>query len=108
MTSANFYIGQIVHHVRFNYRGVIFAVDPEFNGSEEWYLKVALSKPPRDKPWYHVLVDTALHTTYVAEQNLEPSQNTNQISHPLLGRFFGLGAWPHGTAWWRCSIARRS
>ena len=89
MTNAKFYIGQIIHHNRFNYRGLIFAVDSEFSGSEEWYQAVALSKPPKNKPWYHVLVDDATHTTYVAERNLEPSEDTQQIDHPFLGQFFG-------------------
>ncbi len=89
MTKAKFYIGEIIHHSRFDYRGVIFAVDAEFNGSEEWYQAVALSRPPKNEPWYHVLVDNATHTTYVAERNLEASQNNLQINHPLLGQFFG-------------------
>ena len=84
-----FHIGQIVNHTRFNYRGVIFAVDLKFESSEEWYQNVALSSPPKDKPWYHVLIDNAQHTTYVAERHLELSPNTLQISHPFLGRFFG-------------------
>ncbi|NOQ36082.1 MAG: heat shock protein HspQ [Methylococcaceae bacterium] len=89
MTTAKFYVGQIIDHSRFGYRGVIFGVDAEFSGSDEWYQTVALSKPPKNKPWYHVLVDNASHTTYVAERNLEPSKNTQQIAHPFLGQFFG-------------------
>ena len=88
MTNAKFYIGQIAHHNRFDYRGVVFGVDPEFNNTDEWYEKVALSRPPKDKPWYHVLVDQSSVTTYVAERNLDPSMNTKQIDHPLLGQFF--------------------
>ena len=86
---SSFAAGQIVHHLRFGYRGVIFAVDPVFSGSEEWYEHVARSRPPKDAPWYHVLVDGADHTTYVAERHLEPSTDTSQIEHPLLGRYFG-------------------
>jgi len=89
MSSAKFYIGQIIHHNRFDYRGVVFDVDKTFNSSEQWYQKVALSRPPKDKPWYHVLVDNALHTTYVAERNIESCSDTQQINHPLLGQFFG-------------------
>lgn len=88
MQEAEFHIGQIVHHKLFNYRGVIFGVDPVFSQSEEWYQTMAMSRPPKDKPWYEVLVDGAAHTTYVAERNLEPSQDTEQIQHPLLGHFF--------------------
>jgi len=92
MTSSGdqprFFPGQIVHHRRFSYRGVIYGVDPVFSLSEEWYEQVARSRPPKDRPWYHVLVDGASHTTYVAERHLEPSTDRSQISHPLLGEYF--------------------
>lgn len=87
--EPRFFIGQIVRHVRFGYRGVIAEVDPEFSLSEEWYDQVARSRPPRDRPWYHVLVDGAAHTTYVAERHLQHSTDCSQISHPLLGQCFG-------------------
>ena len=48
--SAKFSIGQLVHHVLFDYRGVIVDVDPHFLGSEEWYANVAKSRPPKDRP----------------------------------------------------------
>ena len=82
--TARFFVGQIVHHVRFDYRGVVFDVDATFEGSEEWYRKVARSRPPKDRPWYHVLVDGAEHTTYVAERHLEPAAEGNPIRHPLV------------------------
>ena len=85
---VKFAVGQIVHHLKVGYRGVVFEVDPEFSLSEEWYENVALSRPPRDRPWYHVLVDGAAHTTYVAERHLEVSTDSRQIAHPLLGRYF--------------------
>ncbi len=83
-----FAVGQIVHHLKAGYRGVVVGVDAEFSLSEEWYEDVALSRPPKDQPWYHVLVDGAAHTTYVAQRHLEPSSDTSQIAHPLLGRYF--------------------
>ena len=70
-TVCKFSIGKIIHHLRFDYRGVIIDVDADFQGSEEWYREMAKSKPPRNKPWYHVLVDKSNTMTYVAEQNLE-------------------------------------
>ena len=76
-TICKFSIGQIIHHLRFDYRGVIVDVDADFHGSEEWYREMAKSKPPRDKPWYHVLVDQSNTTTYVAEQNLEEEPSPN-------------------------------
>ena len=71
MIEASFYIGQIIYHQRFNYRGVIIGVDAEYNNSEQWYETMAITKPPKDKPWYHVLVHQRGSQTYVAEQNLE-------------------------------------
>ncbi len=88
MREAKFTIGQIVHHLLFDYRGVIFDVDIRFSGSEEWYQSVARSRPPKDQPWYKILVDNAGYETYVAEKNLEISQNIKAIKHPLLRTHF--------------------
>jgi heat shock protein HspQ len=86
--SAHFAIGQLVHHRRFDYRGVIFDVDATFQGTEEWYEEMAQSRPPKDRPWYHVLVHDAQHTTYVAERNLEPDASQAPVRHPLLEHLF--------------------
>ncbi len=86
--NAKFDVGQLIHHRLFDYRGVVFDVDPEFQGTEEWYRKAARSEPPRDQPWYHVLVDGGHQTTYVAERNLEPDTQGDEIENPLVGRIF--------------------
>ncbi len=86
--QAQFRIGQVVHHKRFDYRGVIIDVDPAFQGSETWYRVMAKSRPPKDRPWYHVLPHGTSHRTYVAERNLEPDPEGSQIDHPELGKFF--------------------
>ncbi len=64
--EAKFQVGKIVHHKLFDYIGVVFDVDPEFHGTDEWYQQVARSRPPKDEPWYHVLVNETAPTTYVA------------------------------------------
>lgn len=87
-TTCKFGIGQLVHHRLFDYRGVIVDVDATFQGTEEWYQQVARSRPPKEQPWYHVLVDKAQHTTYVAERNLEPDRIQDPIEHPLVDSFF--------------------
>jgi len=87
--KAKFRIGQVVHHLRFDYVGVIFDIDPVFSGSEEWYEAMAQSRPPKDRPWYHVLVDGASHTTYVAERNLAPAEPPRPIEHVLVDHLFG-------------------
>jgi len=69
--KPKFRIGQLVHHRLFAYHGVVAAVDPVFNSTDEWYEMVAKSRPPKDQPWYHVVVNNG-RRTYVAERNLEP------------------------------------
>ena len=88
MKQAKFSIGQCIQHRLFDYRGVIVDVDPVFSGSDEWYEQVATSSPPRDEPWYHVLVHDAGKETYVAEQNLSGEASVEPVNHPLLGEFF--------------------
>jgi len=86
---ARFSVGELIHHKLFDYRGVIYDVDPQFMLSEEWYASVALSQPPKDQPWYRVLVHDGDQETYVAEQNLERDTSEQPIEHPLTGRYFG-------------------
>ena len=86
--KAEFAIGELVHHTMFDYRGVVIDVDPYFHGSSEWYEQMARSRPPKDRPWYHVLVDGAVHRTYVAERNLEADETDDPIRHPELNDFF--------------------
>jgi heat shock protein HspQ len=88
MSKAEFSIGQIVHHQMFDYRGVIIDVDYKFLGSDLWYEDVARSHPPKDQPWYHVLVNDSVHQTYVAERNLESTEQNEPIHHPLLNHYF--------------------
>lgn len=88
MLTARFGIGVPVRHKLFGYRGVVYDVDPDFRGSDEWYEQMARSRPPKDRPWYHVLVHDASHTTYVAERNLEPDDSGDPVRHPLLEQFF--------------------
>jgi heat shock protein HspQ len=86
--QAKFTIGQTVSHRLFGYRGVIYDVDPVFLGSEAWYDQVAKSRPPKDQPWYKVLVHDAQHETYVAERNLQPDLSGAAISHPGVAVLF--------------------
>lgn len=88
MKTAKFSIGQCVYHRLFDYRGVIVDVDPEFLGQDEWYENVARTRPPKNEPWYHVLVHDADSETYVAEQNLVEDDSNEPVNHPLLDRFF--------------------
>ena len=86
--NCKFSIGDIIHHLRFDYRGVIYDVDATFQGTEEWYNQMAKSKPPRDQPWYHVLVDQSASMTYVAERNLDSDSYSTPVIHPLVDQYF--------------------
>ena len=85
---SKFKPGQIISHKLFDYRGVILNVDATFQLTDEWYEFMAKSKPSKNKPWYHVLVHTAEHTTYVAEQNLDLEKHLKSIQHPLINSLF--------------------
>ena len=88
VSSARFSVGDLVSHRLFDYRGVIIDVDPQFQLSDEWYETIARSRPPKDQPWYHVLVHAGGQQTYVAERNLEADVSGEPIEHPLLDHHF--------------------
>ena len=88
ITRTKFSVGQLVHHKLFDYRGVIVDFDRDFQGSDEWYDAVAKTRPPKDQPWYHVLVHGEAHSTYVAERNLEPDDSGEPVVHPMIEHFF--------------------
>ncbi len=87
-SSVRFSIGDLVRHELFDYRGVVIGVTPRFEGTDEWYETVARSRPPKDRPWYHVLPDGAAHQTYVADRNLQPDHTGRPIEHPLVKMYF--------------------
>ncbi len=87
-SQPKFFIGQLVLHNKFDYRGVVVDVDPVFMGTEDWYEQVARSRPPKDRPWYRVLVHGAEQETYVAERHLDPDPSGEPITHPLIDRLF--------------------
>jgi len=91
---CKFTTGQIIHHLRYRYRGVIFDVDPQCQADEDWY-KQNKTQPKRDQPWYHVLVDNSDQTTYVAEENIEPDYSDDPIQHPCVHQFFSK--YDHGS-----------
>ena len=86
-----FQVGQIVHHLRYDYRGVVVGYDHTCQADEGWYefqTKGKSYKPTKQQPWYHVLVDGASHQTYVAQQNLKAGDSSHPINHPLVDRVF--------------------
>lgn len=70
---AKFQIGQVVCHRVFDFRGVIFDVDPEFSNTEEWWQSIPEDvRPRKDQPFYHLYAENTEteYVAYVSEQNL--------------------------------------
>lgn len=88
MANAKYAVGQIIKHKLFNYRGVIVDVDPIFQGDDEWYEMMALSRPNKNAPWYYVLVHGSVHRTYVAEENMEIDTSGDPVVHPDVDVYF--------------------
>ena len=91
VTHARFAIGDVVRHRLFDFRGVIFDVDPVFANSEEWYEAIPEdARPPRDQPFYHLLAENAdsNYVAYVSQQNLEPDESDEPVDHPAIDGLF--------------------
>ena len=91
LKKAKFSIGDIVKHKHFEFRGVIYDVDFEFNNSEEWYQSIPKNvRPRKDQPFYHLLAenDEITYEAYVSEQNLLIDDSDEPIKHPLIEEIF--------------------
>tara|TARA_A100001037_G_scaffold302780_1_gene335197 strand:- start:127 stop:447 length:321 start_codon:yes stop_codon:yes gene_type:complete len=89
--KAKFSIGEVVKHKHFNFRGVIYDVDFEFNNSEEWYESIPKDvRPKKDQPFYHLLAENneVTYEAYVSEQNLIVDNSREPIRHPLVEEVF--------------------
>jgi len=81
-------LGVVVIHQRYRYRGVIVSVDPRCMAGDTWYQSNK-TQPPREQPWYHVLVhDSGGLSTYVAQSNLEEDASGCPINHPRIQCYF--------------------
>lgn len=86
---AGFSLGQVVRHRDLGYRGVVYDVDPAYQGSEDWYHRNAGQRPPRkDAPWYYVIIDEEDTETYVPEQRLEADDSGEPVWHPEIDDLF--------------------
>jgi heat shock protein HspQ len=91
--TARFQIGQVVRHRVYEFRGVIFDVDPQYNNSDEWYEAIPESvRPVKDQPFYHLLAenDETQYIAYVSEQNLLPDESGTPVSHPHVTDLFSV------------------
>ncbi|HEX8300987.1 heat shock protein HspQ [Sphingomonas sp.] len=96
VATARFGIGEVVRHRLFEFRGVIFDVDPVFANSEEWYAAIPEDvRPRKDQPFYHLLAENAesSYIAYVSQQNLVTDDSDEPVDHPAIdGLFDGYDA----------------
>lgn len=88
---AKFRIGQVVKHRFYQFRDVIFDVDPMFDNTEEWWLSIPQDlRPGKDQPFYHLLAENeeTEYVAYVSEQNLLPDLSGDPIRHPQVMELF--------------------
>ena len=89
--AAKFSIGSIVKHKHFDFRGVIYDVDFEFNNYEEWYQSIPKDvRPKKNQPFYHLLAESndVTYEAYVSEQNLLVDNSKQPVRHPLISEIF--------------------
>jgi heat shock protein HspQ len=88
---AKFQIGQVVRHRLYQFRGVVFDVDPVFDNTEEWYQSIpAEARPHKDQPFYHLFAENedTEYIAYVSEQNLLPDDSGQPVRHPQVAETF--------------------
>ncbi|MXO66281.1 heat shock protein HspQ [Altericroceibacterium endophyticum] len=90
-SSSQFGIGDVVRHRLFDFRGVVFDIDPVFANSEEWYQSIPDDmRPRRDQPFYHLLAENedSSYVAYVSQENLEGDKEGGPIDHPSVEEIF--------------------
>ena len=90
-TRARFAIGDVVKHRHYDFRGVVFDIDPVFANSEEWYQSIPADvRPTREQPFYHLLAENedASYVAYVSQQNLLGDAEGGPVDHPSLAEMF--------------------
>ena len=89
--QARFGIGDVVKHRLFDFRGVVFDVDPVFANSEEWYEAIPQDmRPRREQPFYHLLAENedSSYVAYVSQQNLMDDSEGGPVEHPSVPELF--------------------
>ena len=91
MPIARFAIGDVVRHRLFDFRGVVFDVDPEFANSEEWYEAIPEElRPAKEQPYYHLLAENSAsaYIAYVSQQNLARDDSDEPVDHPAIATMY--------------------
>ncbi|MEO0811175.1 MAG: heat shock protein HspQ [Pseudomonadota bacterium] len=94
MKHAKFTVGQVVRHRVYDFRGVIFDVDPVFANTQEWWDSIPEDvRPDKNQPFYHLLAenDETEYIAYVSEQNLIPDNSGMPLRHPQVHEMFVEG-----------------
>lgn len=84
-------MGDVVRHKMFDFRGVVFDIDPVFANSEEWYEAIPEDvRPRRDQPFYHLLAENedSSYVAYVSQQNLLADGDGGPVDHPSVAELF--------------------
>ncbi len=103
---ARFGLGTVVRHRVFDFRGVVFDIDPVFNNSEDWYQSIPEDvRPRKDQPFYHLLAENgeSSYIAYVSQQNLIADEENGPVNHPAIGSMFdkfAKGRYPLKTVHW--------
>ena len=91
IAHARFGIGDVLRHRLFDFRGVVFDIDPVFANSEEWYEAIPEEiRPDKAQPFYHLLAENGegSYVAYVSQQNLLADESEEPIDHPAIGGMF--------------------
>ena len=91
IAHADFSIGEVVRHRMFDFRGVVFDIDPVFANSDEWYEAIPEDiRPRKDQPFYHLLAENAesSYVAYVSQQNLLHDDAGEPVDHPAISGMF--------------------
>jgi heat shock protein HspQ len=91
IAHASFAIGDVVRHRLFDFRGVIFDVDPVFANTDEWYEAIPQDlRPRKDQPFYHLLAENAdsSYVAYVSQGNLVLDDSEEPVDHPAISGLF--------------------
>mgnify|MGYP001567288905 CR=1 FL=1 len=89
--EAKFFIGQVVRHRIYPFRGVIFDVDPEFSNTEEWWQSIPEDvRPSKDQPFYHLFAENeeTEYVAYVSEQNLVVDDSGRPVRNTQIEQIF--------------------
>ncbi len=92
VAKARYAIGDVVRHRIFDFRGVVFDIDPVFANSEDWYESIPEElRPAKDQPFYHLFAENAENSyiAYVSQQNLVKDDSNGPVDHPAVQQLFG-------------------